>query len=139
MLPINSSISTTRDRCCEAALRTIVCAIVLICVFDIFCTVRYAEDLGLNGSEKNPIAAMLIRVEYETRYQPPYEGCPVADRTIIFRSVDVSGLILFKTLGLLAAVYLLEGIIRHANRRMAIAVVVPVFGFQLALLARLLS
>jgi hypothetical protein len=84
-------------------MRFIVLFICLVCVYDIYLTVKHADSMHL--FERNMIARMLI-------YK---EGSPVPPRTITCQqdpSIDVSRLVAFKCLGLLAAADILEWMIK---------------------------
>lgn len=73
----------------------------LVCVFDIYCTVKYADTLPF--LEENFVARTLI-----TRNGKPISDDPIID----YSGIDVSRLIAFKCLGLLAAADILEWMVR---------------------------
>lgn len=95
----------------------------LVCVFDIYCTVKYADTLPL--LEQNMIARSLISHNGE----PIYDGDIMPD----YSGTDVSKLIAFKCLGLLAARDILEWMIRK-NTRWSRAVIYSIASIQTVLL-----
>jgi hypothetical protein len=117
----------------------LVCASLLTCVFDIYCTVKYANHLAFEDAELNPVAAMLIEVKHEHKWVSLDATWTQKNGMVSFRYADVSGLILFKALGLLGAVYLLEHCLRLSSQKIAAAIIVPVFLSQMTLLFVLLS
>lgn len=88
-------------------MRFIVLFICLVCVYDIYLTVKYADSLHI--LEQNAVARMLI-----------YKGdSPVLPRTVADQSdpkIDVSKLVAFKCLGLLAAADILEWMVKKDTR-----------------------
>lgn len=88
-------------------MRFIVLYICLVCVYDIYLTIKHADSLPI--FEQNPIARMLI-----------YKGdSPIPPRTFTSQSdpnTDVSRLIAFKCLGLLAAADILEWMVKKNTR-----------------------
>jgi hypothetical protein len=119
--------------------RILVCASLLTCVFDIYCTVKYADHLAFEDAELNPVAAAFIQIRHEHKWVSLDPTWRQKNGMVSFRYADVSGLIFFKTLGLLGAVYLLECCLRMSNRKIGVSVVVLVFLLQMTLLFVLLS
>lgn len=87
-------------------MRILVLIICLVCIFDIYCTVKYSDQLAM--MEENLIARVLISVE-DRQILTMEEG---KSRKIYLERVDVSKLVLFKCLGLLAAADILEWMVR---------------------------
>jgi uncharacterized membrane protein len=83
-------------------MRFIVLFICLVCVYDIYLTVKYSDTLDL--LEQNSVAGVLISKDEIPRR--PYT-MPRPDP-----KVDVSKLVAFKCLGLLAAADILEWMVR---------------------------
>jgi hypothetical protein len=84
-------------------MRLVVLFICLVSVYDIYLTVKYADSLHI--FEQNTIARLLI-------YK---EDLPVPPRTVTCQEdphIDVSRLVAFKCLGLLAAADILEWLVK---------------------------
>ena len=125
------------ERRFEKTLRAMASVSAIVCAIDIFETVRTADSLPF--MEENAFAASLISVEYEVRsYHEKWKPEETRD-AITIRTVDVSRLVLFKTLGMIAAIYVFDAVIRYGATRISFAVVGSVFLIQLALLIRLVT
>ena len=88
-------------------MRFIVLFICLVCVYDIYLTVKYADTMHI--FEQNAVARMLI-------YK---EDSPIAPKTLTAQSdpdTDVSLLVAFKCLGLLAAADILEWMVKKNTK-----------------------
>jgi hypothetical protein len=88
-------------------MRFLVLFICLVSVFDIYLTVKYADSLHI--FEQNLVARMLI-------YK---EDSPICPATIFSQEdpkIDVSRLVAFKCIGLLAAADILEWMVRKNTR-----------------------
>lgn len=105
-------------------MRFLVLFICLVCIYDIYCTVKYADMLP--SLEQNAIAKAMISEEVIPR-MPPTMG------QIRHSNVDVSKLVAFKCLGLLAAADILEWMIRK-NSRWSRTVIYSMTLIQMALL-----
>jgi hypothetical protein len=103
-------------------------------VYDIFLTVKYHDSIL--SLEQNPVAAWLItkRSAVVSRFVDKAGN----EHVIEYYSVDVSVLVLLKTLGLLAAMTGLQTIMSRMKRKMALAIIGPLFVFQLLFLCYLL-
>jgi hypothetical protein len=99
-----------------SSLRFVVLFICLVCIYDIHCTVKYADTLI--ELERNIIAKIMISSSGE--------------------NVDVSRLVTFKCLGLLAAADILEWMIRK-NTRSSRLVIYTIAVLQTILLLYLVS
>lgn len=90
-------------------MRFLILFICLVCVYDIYCTVKYQDFIG--DHERNLIARMLIIKTREINY---IYNDPVSNKSRLFHTttVDVSLLVAFKCLGLLAAADILEWVYR---------------------------
>ena len=105
-------------------MRFIVLFICLVCVYDIYLTVKYADTMHI--FEKNLIARMLI-------YK---DDSPVSRYTVgsyYDSKIDVSRLIAFKCLGLLAAADILEWMVKK-NTSWSLSVIWGVAAVQTWLL-----
>ena len=109
-------------------MRFVVLFICLVGVFDIYCTVKYADTLPL--LEENLIARSLI---YHNG-----ESLPPKGTVCEYRCVDVSRLVAFKCLGLLAANDILRWMVIK-NTRWSNLVVYVVALIQAMLLFYLVS
>ena len=114
-------------------LRVMVVVIILVCVYDIFLTVKYHDSIL--SLEQNPVASWLItkRSAVVSRFVDERGG----EHMIVHYSVDVSGLVLVKTLGMLVGSFVLQYLIAHCHRRIAVPVTSTVFLFQVSLLVYL--
>lgn len=107
-------------------MRILILIICLICAYDIYCTVKYSDHLY--QMEENLIARMLITVDHVV--------LPVMNdevyRCVRIKRVDVSKLVLFKCLGLLAAANILERMVKIGTRWSRLIIFV-VFLIQISL------
>ena len=117
----------------RCVLRIMTAVIILVSVYDIFLTVKYHDSIL--SLEQNPVAAWLItkRSAVVSRFIDERGG----EHMIVHHSVDVSGLVLVKTLGMLSGSVLLQYLIEHCQRKIAVPAVSCVFAFQLCLLCYL--
>ena len=117
----------------RCVLRIMTAVIILVCVYDIFLTVKYHDSIL--SLEQNPVAAWLItkRSAVVSRFIDERGG----EHMIVHHSVDVSGLVLVKTLGMLVGSFVLQYLIEHCHRRIAVPVISAVFLFQVSLLVYL--
>ena len=104
-------------------MRFLVLFICLVCVFDIYCTVKYEDSLPF--LEENLIARTLIYCDGK----PLNSGVYPTDGS----DIDSSRLIAFKCLGLLAAADILEWMVKK-NTRWSKAVIYCIVIIQLYLL-----
>ena len=110
-------------------MRFIVLFICLVCVYDIYLTVKYADSLDM--LEENLVARMLIEKV----------DAPILPHTVSDRSppkIDVSKLVAFKCLGLLAAADILEWMVKK-NTRWSKSVVFIMAAIQASLLFYLVT
>lgn len=100
--------------------------IVGVACFDVYCTA--AQHDTLLDFEQNRIAKMLLcqRVKHVIHSK--------GTSYIMFSTVDVSALILVKTVGLVGATALLQYIDQRMKQRIVAAIVIPVALFMLGLL-----
>ena len=114
-------------------LRVMVVVIILVCVYDIFLTVKYHDSIL--SLEQNPVAAWLItkRSAVVSRFADELGG----EHMIVHYSVDVSGLVLVKTLGMLVGSFVLQYIANNCRRKLSVPVISTVFLFQVSLLVYL--
>ena len=117
----------------RCVLRIMTAVIILVSVYDIFLTVKYHDSIL--SLEQNPVAAWLItkRSAVVSRFVDERGG----EHMIVHHSVDVSGLVLVKTLGMLVGSFVLQYLTEHCQRQIAVPAVSCVFAFQLCLLCYL--
>lgn len=105
--------------------------ICFVCVYDIYLTVKQSETIY--DDEANPIAKLLL--EKQLIYRVYYvDGMRKQQMTNEFKN-DVSKLILFKMLGLIASIHILVWVLRH---RVHTIIIPAVACFQILLLIHLL-
>jgi hypothetical protein len=107
--------------------------IILVCVYDIFLTVKYHDSII--SLEQNPVAMWFVstRTTVVSRFTDDLNR----QHNIVHYSVDVSMLVLVKILGMLSGSVLLQYLVSHCQRRIAVPVVSTVFLFQVSLLVYL--
>jgi len=111
-------------------LRAMIHVIVLVCVFDMYLTVKYHDSILT--LEQNPVAMWFIntRSTCVSNYTDDLGG----HHAIVHYSVDVSLLILMKTLGMMIGLAILQYIANNCRCSIAVTVISSVFLFQLCLL-----
>ena len=110
-------------------LRAMIHVIILVCAFDIYLTVKFHDSLI--DTEENPIAKMLIKKQHAiVTHSTDERG---TSHPVVHVSADVSALVLFKTLGMIAAQMALHEIGSKARTRIAFAIICPLFLLQLGL------
>lgn len=108
-------------------LRLLVYFITVVCIYDIYCTVKFNEFLL--KEEKNPIAQFLITQEnYQFFKKKTDDTCIEIIRT------NVSKLVLFKVLGLVAALEIFDWLINSRYNRITSIVVFTIVIMQFSLL-----
>lgn len=115
-------------------LKMMVMFIVAVAVYDIYCTVRLHDTIV--HIEENPIALWFI----ECREVVLYASSKHRDDdsiSVLFRTVDVSKLILVKTIGLACSIPIMLRVVDRGSLRVATGVIVPLFSGSMWLLARL--
>lgn len=114
----------------QSVLRLMTAVIILVCVYDIFLTVKYHDSIL--SLEQNPVAAWLItkRSALVSRFTDELGG----KHMIVHYSVDVSGLVLIKTLGMLVGSFVLQYVANNCRRKLSVPVISAVFLFQVGLL-----
>lgn len=117
-------------------MRFLILFICLVAVYDIYCTVKHQDHIMT--FERNAIARMLIEEVHDTR-----ATLDVGQNGLEFTSVksikaDVSLLIAFKCLGLLAAEQILDWSYR-SNTRAGRLIIYVITAFQAALLSFLIA
>ena len=117
----------------RCVLRIMTAVIILVSVYDIFLTVKYHDSII--SLEQNPVASWLIRKRSAvvSRFVDERGG----DHMIVHYSVDVSGLVLVKTLGMLVGSFVLQYLTEHCQRQIAVPVISTGFLFQVSLLVYL--
>ena len=100
-----------------------------VCIYDIYCTVKYNEFLGSN--ELNPVANLLIEKEEIKNFKTFYGE---DKKEIIITHVNVSKLVLFKVLGLVAALEIFDWLINSSYQRFAKTIILTLFLIQIFLL-----
>lgn len=108
-------------------LRILVYFICAVCIYDIYCTVNCSEFLY--DRENNPIAKMLIKQE-ELKFFPN----EFDKKFISIIHTNVSKLVLFKVLGLVAALEIFDWLISSKHHKIAQSVIFFMVLFQLSLL-----
>lgn len=118
----------------RCVLRIMTAVIILVSVYDIFLTVKYHDSIL--SLEQNPIAALFIaeRRAVISRFVDKAGN----EHVIEYYSVDVSGLVLIKTVGMLFAMLALQAIMTRMKTKMALAIIGPLFVLQLLFLGYLL-
>lgn len=114
-------------------LRMCIYFIASVCTYDIYCTVKYSETLG--SHELNPIALMLIS---EEKYKHIYYSQNGATNVISYVYTDVSKLILFKVLGLVASLEIFDWLINSKYTKSTTFIILVISLTQLSLLIFLL-
>lgn len=109
-------------------LRLLVYFICAVCIYDIYCTVNYSELLY--EKELNPIAKLLIEQEELQRIYRIKHG----SHNIIVTHTNVAKLILFKVLGLVAALEIFDWLINSKHGKIAQMVIFSIVFIQLLLL-----
>lgn len=94
-------------------LRLLVYFICAVCIYDIYCTINHSELLY--DKELNPIAKLLIeQEELQTLYHIKHSS-----HTIIVTHTNVAKLVLFKILGLVAALEIFDWLIHSKHSKIA--------------------
>lgn len=108
--------------------------IVAVAVCDIYCTVQLHDSIL--HVEENPLALWFIESREITMFaeDPRREHESVS---VKFMTVDVSRLVLVKSIGMACAIPIMLHIVNAMSARIAAGAIVPVFGGSLWLLARL--
>jgi hypothetical protein len=114
-------------------LRMCIYFIASVCTYDIYCTVKYSETLG--SHELNPIALMLIS---EEKYTHTYYSQNRTTNVISYVYTDVSKLILFKVLGLVASLEIFDWLINSKYTKSTTFIILVISLTQLSLLIFLL-
>lgn len=115
-------------------LKMMVMFIVAVAVYDIYCTVQLHDSII--HIEENPLALWFIESREITMFAShPRLGHDSA--SVTFKTVDVSRLVLVKSIGMVCSIPLMFFIVQALSVRMATWVIVPVFSGSLWLLARL--
>lgn len=115
-------------------MRMMVCVIVAVAVYDIYCTVSLNDTLI--HCEENPLALWFVT----TRESQLHVTNPlVYNRSveIIVRTVDVSQLVAIKTAGLVLSIPVMMRLVDTHRRNVAAAVIIPIFAAACWLLERL--
>ncbi len=107
-------------------MRILVLIICLVCTYDIYCTVKHSDQL--DKMEENLIAKMLISIDSH-QMSITREG---KHQKVYVKRVDVSKLVLFKCLGLLAAADILEWMVKIGTRWSRLVIFV-IFFMQISL------
>jgi hypothetical protein len=131
----------------HAILRISVSFITSVCIYDIYCTVKYANTLY--DRELNPIAKMLIEETDDIRRFKLIDeeahicffGSKVVGFTypVVYTEVDVSKLILIKVVGLVAALEIFNWLIYSRRKKIAVVIIGVLFIIQSFLLYFLLT
>lgn len=100
-----------------------------VCIYDIYCTVKLNELLYIN--ELNPVAKLLIEVE-EVKLFKSFNLMDKKEYT--FLHINVAKLVLFKVLGLVAALEIFDWLINSKHKRCSQIIILTVFIIHLALL-----
>jgi hypothetical protein len=121
----------------HAILRILVSFIASVCIYDIYCTVKYANTLY--DRELNPIAKMLIEETDDTHIC--FYGNEVVGFTypVVYTEVDVSKLILIKVIGLVVALEIFDWLIYGRRKKIAVVIIGVLFIIQSFLLYFLLT
>lgn len=108
--------------------------IVAVAVYDIYCTVQLHDSIL--HVEENPLALWFIEAREITMFSesPRRDGLPVRFK---FWTVDVSRLVLVKSIGMACSIPIMLHIVNATSVRIAAGVIVPIFGGSLWLLERL--
>lgn len=110
-------------------LRLLVCFIVSVAVYDIYCTVLLNDTL--DSFEENTLAAsMLTNTE---RHVVHIKHGHYLD----YKTIDVSMLVAVKAAGLAISVALMQWVLASMKRKMATAIIVPISAGMLCLLVYL--
>lgn len=115
-------------------LKMMVMFIVSVAVYDIYCTVQLHDTIL--HIEENPIALWFIECREISLYGPNPRRDDDSVR-VLFRTVDVSKLILAKTAGMACVIPIMLHLVDKGSVRVASGVIVPLFSGSLWLLARL--
>lgn len=108
--------------------------IVAVAVYDIYCTVQLHDSIM--HIEENPLALWFIESREITMFAShPRHSHDAA--SVTFRTVDVSRLILVKSIGMACSIPIMLYIVTAMSIRVSTGAIVPVFGGSLWLLARL--
>lgn len=119
----------------SSILRTCIYVITAVCVYDIYCTSR--EEYHLQLIERNPIAGTLVTPVTHRWKSVTLKPC-YTETYVEYRTADVSRLILFKTLGMLASIVVMLWLLQWDIRLAAIVILFVVVA-QIQLLWVLLS
>ena len=104
--------------------------ILSVCVYDIFCTVRYSSEM-IDG-ERNPVAKLLI---HRTPHAHRCLHCATnKELSQVFYETDVSGLVGVKLCGVLAAQCVFGWLLNSPKQAIATAVILSVLAVQIGLL-----
>ena len=115
-------------------LRLLVAVITWVAVYDIYCTVKFADSIP--HCEENPFALWFVT----RREVQMYAANPRAENQtgmVLVETVDVSRVVLCKSIGIALAVPVMWKLIDTLRPTVATAVIVPVFLAACWLLARL--
>ena len=115
-------------------LKMMVMFIVAVAVYDICCTVQLHD--WIYHVEENPIALWFVSI----REVAMFTANPCRDDqsvSVTFRTVDVSRLILVKSIGLACSIPMLLHLVEKRSVRIASGVIVPLCGGSMWLLTRL--
>lgn len=115
-------------------LKMMVMFIVSVAVYDIYCTVQLHETIL--QIEENQVALWFI----ESREVALFAVNPdssVGAISILFKTVDVSKLVLVKSIGMACSIPIMLHLVDKRNVRIASGVIVPLFSGSIWLLARL--
>ncbi len=115
-------------------LKMMVMFIVAVAVYDIYCTVQLHD--WIYHVEENPVALWFVAV----REVKLFNANPLRDDHSVsfkFRTIDVSRLILVKSIGLACSIPILLHLVDKRSVRIASCVIVPLCGGSMWLLTRL--
>ena len=115
-------------------LKMMVMFIVSVAVYDIYCTVQLHDTIL--HVEENPLALWFIEAREITMFAESQrrEDLPVRFK---FWTVDVSRLVLVKSIGIACSIPIMLHLVDKRNIRVASGVIVPLFSGSIWLLARL--
>lgn len=108
-------------------LRLLVYFICFVCIYDIYCTVNLSDLLY--DEEVNPVAKVLITQEEHEFFKKKTD-----DSSILIIRTNVAKLVLFKVLGLVAALEIFDWLINSKHSKITEAVIFAIVIMQFSLL-----